>query len=166
MAKRIKTSLKFQRSDRDKVTFVSYVRKERGSWKGCHENEGCKKKIVLADIELAKGLLENVLYDTILVPMKECMGFVAISAEPVKFVARINTIIDDDKYMVEVKFGHKTIVFDPTSPMDNRRSIDGIIKTLLKRIDIKNPEQVICDFKESAEIVMAYYKADHPEKNN
>lgn len=164
MAKKIKTYLKFQRSNRDNVTFVAFVRKERGSWRGCHETDGCKKKIVLADIVLAETLLDGVLYSTHLVPMKERMGFVAISAEPVKFAARINTIVDDDKYVVEVKFGNKTIVFDPSSPLESHRSIDSVVKTLSKRIDIKNPEKVICDFKESAEIVSAYYRADHPEQ--
>lgn len=163
MAKRIKTYLKFQRSERDKVSFVSYVRKENGSWKGCHESDDCKKKIVLADAGVAETLLENVLYNTTLVPMKECMGFVAISAEPVRFTAQIDTFIEDNKYAVEVRFGHKLIVYDPSSKQENRRSIDGIIQTLSRRIDIKEPERVICDFKESAETVLAYYKADHPE---
>jgi hypothetical protein len=162
MSKRIKTYLKFQRSERDKVAFVSYVRKENGSWKGCHESDGCKKKIVLADAGVAETLLENVLYNTKLVPMKECMGFVAISAEPVKFAATIETIIDDTRYAVEVKFGHKLITYEPDSKLENRRSIDGIIQTLARRIDIKDPEQVIADFRESAEIVLAYWKADHP----
>ena len=110
MSKRIKTYLKFQRSERDKVAFVSYVRKENGSWKGCHESDGCKKKIVLADAGVAETLLENVLYNK----------------------------------------------------LENRRSIDGIIQTLARRIDIKDQEQVIADFRESAEIVLAYWKADHP----
>ena len=162
MAKKIKTYLKFRRSERNGTSFVSYVRKENGSWKGCHESDGYKKKIVLADAALAAILLENVLYNTTLIPMKESMGFVAINAEPVKFQARINTIIDDDRYAVEVKFGHKLIVYEPASPMENRRSIDGIIKTLSHRIDIKDPERVICDFKESALTVLAYYKSDHP----
>lgn len=163
MAKRIKTYLKFQRSERDKVSFVSYVRKENGSWKGCHESDDCKKKIVLVDAGIAVTILDNVLYNTTLVPMKECMGFVAISAEPVKFQARIDTFIEDDKYAVEVRFGHKLIVYDPSSKQENRRSIDGIIQILSRRIDIKEPERVICDFKESAETVLAYYKADHPK---
>ena len=162
MTKRIKTLLKFQKSDRDKMSFVAYVRKDKsGSWKGCRETDGNKKKIVLADKQVAETMMENVLYSTTLIPMKECMGFVAISAEPVRFTANINTIIDDDRYMVEVKFGNKTIVYDPSSSMENRRTIPGIIETLLHRIDIKHPDQVIEDFREAAEIVLAYYKADH-----
>ena len=163
MAKRIKTYLKFQRSERDKVSFVSYVRKENGSWKGCHETDEHKKKIVLVDAKVAETLIENVLYNATLIPMHERDGFVAISAEPVRFTASVEMIIEDDKYVVEVKFGHKLIVYDPSSPMENRRSIDGIIQILSHRIDIKEPERVICDFKESAETVLAYYKADHPE---
>lgn len=161
MVKRIKTYLKFQRSERDKRYFVSYVRKENGSWKGCHESDACKKKIVLADAKVAQTLLENVLYSVTLVPMKECMGFVAISAVPVKFSATVETFIDDDRYAVDVKFGHKLITYDPSSPLENRRSIENIVETLRRRIDIKHPEQVIADFKESAETVLAYYKADH-----
>ena len=163
MSKRIKTYLKFQRSERDKTSLVSYVRKEKGSWKGCHENEDYKKKIVLVDASTSLTMLENVLYDVTLVPMKQRDGFVAISAEPVRFPARIDTIIDDSRYAVEVRFGHKLIVYDPASPMDNRRSIDGIIQVLSRRIDIREPERVVSDFKEAAETVLAYYRADHPE---
>jgi len=162
MPKKIKTYLKFKRSERDMHAFVSYVRKENGSWKGCHESDECKKKVVLADNMLATTLLENVLYSAILVPMKECMGFVAISAQPVKFATTVETIIDDNRYAVEVKFGHKLLVYEPGSKHENRRSIDGIIQTLARRIDIKEPERVIHDFRESAETVLAYYRADHP----
>lgn len=161
MSKRIKTYLKFQRSERDKVSLVAYVQKENGSWKGCHESDKCKKKVVLADSQIAQTLLENVLYNATLIPMKERMGFVAISAEPVKFPATIETFIDDDgRYAVDVRFGHKLITYEPDSKLENRRSISGIIETLERRIDIKHPEQVIADFKEAAEIVFAYYKAD------
>ena len=161
MPKRIKTYLKFQRSERDKTTFVSYVRKENGSWKGCRENDEYKKKVVLADIGIAGTLVENVLYSAVLVPMKECMGFVAISAEPVKFTAKVEIVIEDERYAVDVRFGQKLITYEPASTMENRRSIDAIIQTLARRMDIRDAEQVIRDFKESAEIVLAYYKADN-----
>ncbi len=164
MSKKIKTYLKFQRSERDKTSFVAYVRKENGSWKGCHESDSCKKKIVLADSQVAQTLLENALYSTTLVPMKECMGFVAISAEPVRFTATVETFIDSERYEVEVRFGHKLITYDPSSSLENRRSISGIVRTLEHRIDIRRPEQVIADFREAAETVLAYYKADHPQQ--
>ncbi len=164
MTKRIKTLLKFQKSEKDKVSLVSYVRKDKsGSWKGCRETDGNKKKVVLADKQIASTMLENVLYSVTLIPMKECMGFIAISAEPVKFAANINTIIDDNVYMVEVKFGNKTLVYDPTSNLENRRTISGIVNTILHRIDIKQPGQVSEDFREAAEIALAYYKSDYPE---
>lgn len=164
MTKRIKTYLKFQRSERDNISLISYVRKDNGSWKGCHENDDCKKKIVLVDAELASTILENVLYSTVLVPMKERDGFVAINATPVKFSAQVESFIDDTRYAVEVKFGHKVIVYDPSSKLDNRRSIDGIAQTLMRRIDIKDPERVVMDFKDAAQTVLAYFKADHPER--
>ena len=86
MTKRIKTYLKFQRSECDKMTFVSYVRKDsKGSWKGCRESDGCKKKVVLADVAVSAILMENVLYDTVLIPMRERMGFIAINAKKISF---------------------------------------------------------------------------------
>ncbi len=138
---------------------VAFVRKENGSWKGCHEHDTCKKKIVLADVGVAETLLENVLYNTVLVPMKERMGFVAISAEPVTFKANIGLAVNDGCYAVEVKFGHKKIVYDPASKMENRRSLEGVIQTLSRSVDIKDPDRVVEDFKEAAETVLAYYKA-------
>ena len=160
MSKQIKTYLKFQRSDRNVNAFVSYVRKENGSWKGCRESDGCKKKVVLADNLLAATLLENVLYCAILVPMRECMGFVAISAEPVRFKARIESVISYERYAVYVKFGNKTITYDPESPLNMESSIDSIVATLRKRIDLRDTEHVVHDFKEAAETVLAYYRAD------
>lgn len=64
-------------------------------------------------------------------------------------------------YNVEVKFGNKTIKYDP---MDGRkdtvRTIEGVISVLENRKDIKNLLQVVEDFRRTANILLTTFKND------
>lgn len=161
---KIKTKLKFSKSDRSGswVGFVS-VNTKTGYVKGVREDAKEKKKVCVVTHELASVIEPNVLYDVELIPMKNKeAGFIVVKAEPHPFEAKISScVVKNAVYQVEVKFGNKTIIFDP---LDGRkesvRTIDGVINVLQYRKDIKNLLQVIDDFSKAANIVMTAYKND------
>ncbi|MFS2368539.1 hypothetical protein AAH158_10905, partial [Parabacteroides merdae] len=82
--------------------------------------------------------------------MKNKKGYVVKSASPVLFEAEIDQcIIPKAVYKVSVKFGNKTIFFDPLDgKSDSSRTLQGALKALEVREDIANKELVITDFKE------------------
>lgn len=89
-------------------------------------------------------------------------GFIVVSAEPHAFEAKIYTnVVKNAVYNVEVKFGNKTIKYDP---MDGRkdtvRTIEGVISVLENRKDIKNLLQVVEDFRRTANILLTTFKND------
>lgn len=62
---------------------------------------------------------------------------------------------------MEVKFGNKTIKYDPLDGVkDSVRTIDGVVEELSKRKDIKNLLLVIDDFCKSANIVLTAFQND------
>lgn len=156
MAKRIKTNVKFVLSERDGSP-IGYVTKVNGAWKGCRDNDQCKKKIVLVDKELGKRIVPNCLYRVIIIPMTHNDGFVTIQAEIVKFAATVTTSTEGDSPTVSVTFGNKTLVYDPSSCDRSRSDISCVIKTLSQRMDIKDVDGVIADFVDSAELVRRTY---------
>lgn len=161
---KIKTKLKFSKSDRTGswVGFVS-VNTKNGYIKGVREDAEEPKKVCIASHELAPLIEANVLYDCQLIPMKDKKaGYIVVAAEPHAFEAKINTtVIKNAVYMVEVKFGNKTIKFDPMDGRkDSVRSISGVLNVLKYRKDIKNLLQVLEDFENAANIVLTQYKND------
>ena len=161
---KIKTKLKFVKSDRTGswVGFVS-INTKNGCVKGVREDAKEPKKVCVVTHELADIIEPNVLYDVELVQMKKAnAGYIVVKAEPHAFEARISsTVVKNAVYTVEVKFGNKTIIFDP---LDGRkesvRTIDGVIGVLQYRKDIKDLLQVIDDFKNAAYNVMAAFEKD------
>lgn len=161
---RIKTKLKFVKSERSGswVGFVS-INTKTGYVKGVREDaEECKKVCVVTH-DLAPNIEPNVLYDVQMIPMKnKDAGFIVVVAEPHAFEAKISsTVVKNAVYTVEVKFGNKTIIFDP---LDGRketvRTINGVISQLEYRKDIKNLLQVIEDFRKTANIVLTAFQND------
>ncbi|MCI6119449.1 MAG: hypothetical protein MR717_09250 [Prevotella sp.] len=147
---RVIVNIKFEKH-RDFGTLVGFTTRKNGSWMGCYSSDACKKKVVLPDKELSPALVEHVLYRTTLIPMKSKDGFVAINATPVKFNARIETISEKDgSWRIEVKFGHKRLVYDPSAKNNRHRSdIDVFTRTLSERVDIASLPMVIDDFMEA-----------------
>src|SRR5574344_1285896 len=92
MVTSIRTIIKFNKLTVN-GSMVGYVTKHESSWKGCREQSECKKRIVLVDAKIASGIIENVLYRTVLIPMADGNGFIAISATPVLFPAKIESKI-------------------------------------------------------------------------
>lgn len=156
MVKRIKTYLKFSKSEVNGSP-VGYVTKNKGSWKGCRDTDRCRKKIVLVDKILSKRILADTLYQVTLVPMIEHDGFVAVSAEIVQFDATVTTHTERGNLKVEVRFGNKNFIYDPSSHDRTRSDIGIIIGNLSKRLDIKNMDSVLADFIDSAELVRRTY---------
>lgn len=161
---KIKTKLKFVKSDRTGswVGFVS-INTKNGCVKGVREDAKEHKKVCVVTHELASIIEPNVLYDVEMIPMKnKNAGYIVVKAEPHAFEARItSSVVKNAVYLVEVKFGNKTIIFDPLDGRkDSVRTIDGVIEVLQYRKDIKDLLQVIDDFQKTANIVMTAFEND------
>lgn len=158
MVKKMIINIKFTKNKQSGF-LAGYVTKQNGSWKGCRADDPRNKKIVLPGQEVKSGLMENVLYRTKVIPMKEKDGFVAIKVEPVQFDARIETVFIGKKYRIEVRFGNKTLVYDPFCKKNQQRSdMAKFRKTLESRPDIKDLQQVVDDFLDMANIQAACAK--------
>ena len=111
---------------------------------------------------LASEILLNVLYDCTLIPMTERNGYVVIAAEPVQFKATVTkTYVKNNIYTVEVKFGNKTIRFDPfNGRKDSIKSLPACKAILERRVDVKNILQVVEDFDTAANEILALLEND------
>lgn len=159
MAQQIKTIVKFKRGVEfpNKGKMLGFVTKKDGRWRGCRDTDECKRKIVLVDPSISKSIVENVPYSVTLIPMYSEQGFVAIAATQVKFDAKIITRMSRGVFMVMVKFGIKTITFDPSSENERYNNINDIADHIRNRNDLKDPVQVAEDFIDSACLVKRLY---------
>ena len=155
--KRIRTNIKFKKNV-DTGQFFGFVTKKGSSWRGCDEKHECKKRIVFADMALSHNIIENALYQATLIPMKSGDGFIAISVNLVKFEGKVETIIDTDVFVVNVKFGSRCFTYNPKSKNKKSNDISSIVRLLKNRVDLQDNEGVINDFMEAATIALAYYK--------
>ena len=160
---KVQTKLKFIKSEKTGaiVSFVSQNPKT-GRICGVRQDSQYPKKICILDKKLVSEVLLNVLYDVTMIPMTEKNGYVVIEMTPVEFKATISTTyVKKAIYRVEVKFGNKTIVFDPLDgKKDTIRTLKGCLSVLEKRVDIKDITQVVADFQESANKLLNYMRAD------
>lgn len=142
-------NIKFEKHH-DYGTLVGFTTRRNGSWMGCYASDPYKKKVILPDKDLSPSLIEHVLYRTTLIPMRGKDGFVAINATPVKFNARIETVNGKDgSWKIEVKFGHKKLVYDPSADNKCRSDIDVFTRILSERLDIASLPMVMDDFMEA-----------------
>lgn len=146
---KIKTCLKFKRSKLNQ-SLIGFVTKQGQSWRGCRENENVNKKIVIADYQISKSMLPEILYKVTLVPMTTDKGFIAINATEIKFEAFVTIVKNNGVYEVIVSFGNKNIVFSPMSNNGKSNDYGKVLKVLANRIDIKDLEIVISDFAQAA----------------
>lgn len=160
---KVQTKLKFVKSEKTGaiVSFVSQNPKT-GRICGVRQDSQYPKKICILDKKLVSEVLLNVLYDVTMIPMTEKNGYMVIEMTPVEFKATISTTyVKKAIYRVEVKFGNKTIVFDPLDgKKDTIRTLKGCLSVLEKRVDIKDITQVVADFQESANKLLNYMRAD------
>lgn len=153
----IKTNIKFTENERG--VFQGFVTKnEHGSWRGCREDADVSKKIVLLDPrQVPITIKDNMLYQCTLTPMQSDCGFIALTAKLVQFEAKTETIVHDNVYKVIVKFGNKTITYDPTSKISKRNDIQGIANLLRNREDLKYANAVAEEFLDCACLLQSIY---------
>lgn len=156
----IRTRIKFTESKTDKAVLVGYVTKDDQNFiRGCREDDPAKKKVVIPDVSIAQFIMENVLYECVIRPMVSGKGYIATSAEICKFPAVIDTTVSGNRFKVEVRFGGKTVVYDPQfGSDDSRRTVEGALAILEGRVDIRDKERVIDAFLKSANMVHSIYK--------
>lgn len=154
----IKTNIKFHLNERG--TLQGYVTKnEKHSWRGCRETEEVKKKIVFVD-EFCKDVKPNMLYHCTLIPMKSGTGFIVIEAKLMQFEAKIESIAANDTYKVVVRYGNRTITYNPASPNKKHNDMQGIADLLRHSDDLKYANAIAEEFIDSACLVLSVYKSD------
>lgn len=160
---KIYTKLKFTKSDRSGV-YVGFVSQNLRTkqYRGVRQDSPYHKKVCVLDRKLAYKILPDMLYNVTLIPMHEKNGFVVIEATPYSFEATIETYyIKKTLYKIEVKFGNRTIVFDPLyGDKHSVRTLSGCRSVLEKCADIKNVTQVIADFEKSANLLLNKMNSD------
>lgn len=162
MAQQIKTIIKFKRGTEgiNNGKVYGFVTKKGGHWMGCRDVDDCKKKIVFVDHSVSKDIQENVPYNVTLIPMHSEQGFIVMAATQVKFEAKIITRMSKGIFKVMVKFGIKTIVYDPSSKLDKYNNINDIADHIRHRADLRDPIQVAEDFIDSACLIKSLYKRE------
>lgn len=146
MDNNLKVYLKFHESNGDMVGFVT--KKNNLSWVGCNESDPCGKMVVVLGKNL-QDISEGVLYKTTLRPMKNKKGFVAISATPVQFTAKIDTFVHRNNFKVIVSFGNKKVEYSTYTQNPKKNDVNAVIFQLKVRKDLKDKERVIRDFSEA-----------------
>lgn len=160
----IKTNIKFKKNERG--VFQGFVTKNKlGSWRGCREDAEVSKKIVLLDPrQVPIEIKENTLYQCSLIPMKGECGYIAISAQLVQFEAKTETVVYENVYKVIVRFGNRTIIYDPTSKLKKHNDIRSIMDFLKSREDLKYANAVAEEFFDCAYLLKSIYDKDKNEK--
>ena len=157
----IKARLRFMKSEKTGyiVGFVSQ-NPVTGIWHGVPEDKPYPKKICVLDRSLVPYILLKKLYDVEMVPMRDKDGFVAKTANPVSYPAKIVcSHIPGMLYHVEAVFGGKRIIFDP-SETDDRSvcEMERAIEKLRMRTDVENLEQAVEEFIEETYKMNQLYK--------
>ena len=157
------TKLKFKKSEKSGllVGFVSQNPKT-GRVKGVREDSEFPKQVCVADVSIAPDIIIGALYNVAIVPMYQKKGFIVIEATLHQFKAEIEVCyVPKACYVVNVKFGNKTIIFDPKDGCkETTRSLPAVKALLEKRIDIRNIAQVVEDFVDAANDILKKYDHD------
>lgn len=155
--KTIKTHIKFyQGLDGVEDRLYGFVTKVNGSWRGCRENE-LRKKLVFVDPSIAKDIIPNQLYRCTLIPTRADGAFLAKHAKMMKFPAKISSIKGKGVWAVHVKFGNKTLIYEPASKDRLKNSIQTIAENIKSRKDLENPWIVAEDFINAACLIKRLY---------
>lgn len=159
----ISTKLKFTKSEETGAT-IGFISQNPVTKRICGVRQDCEypKKICVLDKALSPDILLNVLYDVVMIPMKSKDGYIVIKATPVQFKATIETVyVPKALYQVLVRFGNKTVVFDPKDGIqETRKSLNKCRQLLEKRVDIKDIATVVEDFLTHAHHILKRYEKD------
>lgn len=149
-----KSQIKFAVSEDtgELIGFVSRHSKTK-KLKGVRESSHYGKKICVLSQDLKGRIQPNILYEVELKEMRSNNGYVVVSASPVKFGAKVETVVVAKSiYRVTVTFGNKTIYYDPKDgKTPSSRTRGGVIKLLRSRCDIADHQNVIDEFIEKAD---------------
>lgn len=158
-----KTQLKFVKSEKtgELIGFVSKTKDNK--LKGVREDSMYGKRICILSETLKGSILPNTLYNVELKPMHGGKnGYVVTSATQVLFTATVESfIVPKKKYQVIVRFGGKTVYFDPVNGKTySSRTKKGVLEILNKRNDIANQDEVISDFLDRADELISQMRED------
>lgn len=157
----IKVRLRFVKSEKTGyvVGFVSQ-NPTTGIWHGVPEDKPYPKKICVLDRSLVPYVLLKKLYDVEMIPMRNKDGFVAKTADPVSYPAKIVcSHIPGMLYHVEAVFGGKRIVFDPSEQRDKSVcEIERAVEKLRMRTDVENLDQAVEEFANETYKMNQLYK--------
>lgn len=176
---KIRTKLKFIKSEKNEA-LISFVSQNpaNGVVRGVCQDSPYPKKIVIVDKEMSNHILAKILYDCVLIPMKQVQnkktgenyipGYIAIEATPMQFNATVCTkYVRGSQYQVEVSFGNKTIRFDPFhGQKETVKSLPACLAMLEKRCDVRNLLYVVDNFKTAAIELVEQMKQDMREIHN
>lgn len=135
------------------------------------------KKIVIVHTKIAHDIIPNALYNCRLEPMAPQInpktgeayipGYIAVEADLVQFKAKVELgYIKGVQYMVEVKFGNKTVRFDPfRGKKESVKSFEACKAVLEKRCDVVDIVGVVTEFEKSCNLIMKFLKRDMKEMN-
>ena len=156
------TKIKFQKSQRTESLVGFVTQRTDGVIIGVRENSHHPKKICVLDSKLTGYILPDTLYDVKITPMPKKKAYIVLEAVPTQFNAYIETsYVPKALYKIEVKFGNKTIVFDPHEGVKKSvSSMDECAELIRKRVDIRDVEQVVRDFKIAAKNLLNRYRND------
>jgi hypothetical protein len=72
--------------------------------------------------------------------MHKSNGYVVLSAVPVLFKARVETVIIPlNSYQIHISFGNKTVYFDPKNGKSlSSKTVEGVLNVLTNRKGIDN----------------------------
>lgn len=158
----LETKLKFYTSPETGklISFVSITKNQK--LKGVREDSDYKKKICVLSPYLVGVVVPKTLYDVSLVEMQNGKGYIVVSADPFLFEAKIKEcVIPKAIYKLSAEFGNKKIFFDPLEgSTPSSKTLDGALKALACRNDIKDKELVIVNFKEKGLAIIRKMKAD------
>ena len=157
------TKLKFKKSEKTGmlVGFVSQ-NPRTGRINGVREDSEYPKQVCIVDASIAADIIIGALYNAAIVPMHQKKGYIVIEATPYQFKAEIEICyVPKACYVVNVRFGNKTITFDPKDGRkETTRSLSAVKALLEKRIDIRNVTQVVEDFVDAANTILDKYDHD------
>jgi hypothetical protein len=158
-----KTQIKFTKSEEtgEIIGFVSRHSKTK-KLKGVREDSGYGKQVCVLSLELKGKIIPNLLYNVELKTMHNRNGYVVVSAEPVLFKALVEmVVIPNITYQVQIKFGNKTVYFDPLfGRTQSSKTIEGVLKVLNGRKDVEDLDSVVKDFEKKANLLIKKMNTD------
>lgn len=156
------TKLVFRPSDKGygPIAFVHQY-KSSGRVVGVSPEDDKPKSACYASPAIAKDIVCGVLYDA-LVKRRDYNKFDVLSVKVVSYNAKVTSkVVENEKYSVLVKFGNKTIVFNPAMKGSRYGDFDKVLSVLKSRVDISNLTETLDEFMKQSMSVESLYKESY-----